>query len=164
MQCKQLVKDYLPQLLQAVMDMPLDQICASIGLCPASSKAIVNQHRRQLFNQAGDGGRHFIRSGTTSAATHMGKASRDMILPGWERLAASASKQSGDEAVGSSAVCDFCQTSVQYIKIALESNETVAQVCGRLTISPARLHQACQCEHFTIWVLFTSINFFPVHG
>ncbi len=40
----------------------------------------------------------------------------------------SCSQESGDAVAGGSAVCDFCQTAVQYIKIALDSNETITQV------------------------------------
>jgi len=140
MQCKQLVKDYLPQILQAVMDMPLDQICGSIGLCSDPRKAVIDQRRRQLVSQTvrGAAGRHFIRSDSAAEAKRSSSSDKtlagDVTLPGWDLLATSASKQSGDAAVGGSAVCDFCQTAVQYIKIALDSNETVAQVCaGRRT-------------------------------
>ena len=142
MQCKQLVNDYLPQILQAIMDMPLDQICGSIGLCSAHKE--VEQRRMMLVSQAvaattrarGASGRQFIRPARSSSSSSSSlRTSRtdaaDFKLPGWDELAARASKKSGDSAVGGSAVCDFCQTAVQYIKIALDSNETVAQVHGR---------------------------------
>ena len=45
----------------------------------------------------------------------------------------------GDSAAGNNVVCDFCQTAVQYIKIALDSNETMSQVCVPKGMAPRRL-------------------------
>ena len=75
-------------------------------------------------------GRQFIRPATsdTSVRATARTDTADIKLPGWDELASRASKKSGDSSVGGSAVCDFCQTAVQYIKIALDSNETQAQV------------------------------------
>lgn len=42
-------------------------------------------------------------------------------LPGWEAL-------TEDVRVGDGVVCDFCNTAVQYIKIALHNNETMKQI------------------------------------
>lgn len=39
MQCKGLINQYIPQIIQAIEDLPLDQICASIGLCPATESS-----------------------------------------------------------------------------------------------------------------------------
>ena len=129
MQCKQLVKDYLPQILQAIMDMPLDQICGSIGLCSVRQgfQQQLQQQRRLLLTQAvrGTASRQFIRpEGKGSQAQYSSR----VTLPGWDRLADSVSRESDDADAGGSAVCDFCQTAVQYVKIALQNNETVAQV------------------------------------
>lgn len=43
-QCKQLVRDYLPEIIKQIQTLPLDQVCASIGLCPSSSKASAHVH------------------------------------------------------------------------------------------------------------------------
>ncbi|KAG2452196.1 hypothetical protein HYH02_003227 [Chlamydomonas schloesseri] len=70
-QCRQLVRDYLPQIIAQLHDLPLDQVCASIGLCPvaaaAATAATIKPARRLLA--AGAAARaHTIRAGAAAAA------------------------------------------------------------------------------------------------
>lgn len=53
----------------------------------------------------------------------------------------------GDSAAGNNVVCDFCQTAVQYIKIALDSNETMSQV------SVFRRHGAKAFDQWGQWLV-----------
>mmetsp|Transcript_23820 Transcript_23820/g.70689 ORF Transcript_23820/g.70689 Transcript_23820/m.70689 type:complete len:508 (-) Transcript_23820:169-1692(-) len=103
MQCKSLVHDYLPRIMKAIDNMPYDQICAAVGLCSRESQMTA---RRMHM----DSSRHVIR-----------QVPEHVRLPGWEAL-------SSDKRVESAVVCDFCNTAVQYIKIALKNNETIAHI------------------------------------
>ena len=63
-------------------------------------------------------------------------AQKGPMLPGWDKLVGSLEQASpgvnGKQQAsnGDGMVCDFCRTVVQYVKIALDSNQTVAQVRG----------------------------------
>lgn len=174
MQCKNLVKQYLPQIIQAIEDLPLDQICSAIGLCPppptssssSSSSAplpsassslvssssiegveegedvavIFQSHRRKMLEgMRGSKDGHAVMRRTDAAAAVPGGGMKKngneeslsytsrVRLPGWDTLASKAS-QGKDASVGEGAVCDFCRTTVQYVKMALESNETATQI------------------------------------
>lgn len=123
MQCKSLINEYIPQIIQAIQDLPLDQICASIGLCPSDpSDAKISPA----------GARNLLRKVLERKVLERKEMSRESLdplrdqvapkikLPGWDKLA----KNLKDD----NYVCDFCKTAVQYIKVALDSNETIAQI------------------------------------
>lgn len=80
----------------------------------------MQQARRLLVNPSGQ-------------ASSM-RAARPTVqtLPGWDALAtavASVHEAQGNAAVGDDGmVCDFCETVTQYVKIALENNQTIADV------------------------------------
>lgn len=107
-QCRQLVRDYLPQIIKAIDMMPLDQVCASIGLCsgrPASAAASEQvQISRRLLARGDE--LHTMRS-------------QQQQQPDLNRAFSP---------MGDGVACEFCKTAVQYIKIALESNSTIDQI------------------------------------
>jgi len=119
MQCKELVKEYLPQIIQAIQDMPLDQICGSIGLCPAASRLQQRKEHltRRLMSRMQEGHQHMHAARPLATATSP--------LPGWDKLVGAVQEEKG---ASNNVVCDFCQTAVQYVKIALLSNTTVDQI------------------------------------
>jgi phytepsin len=125
MQCKGLVKEYVPLIMQAIQDMPLDQICASIGLCSkATEMQRIQVARRQLLEESYAGG--YL---PKTKPANMEMSAPSVTLPGWDKLAAAASQSVGSNSVrGGGAVCDFCEAAVQYIKIALQSNSTIDQI------------------------------------
>ena len=112
MQCKGLIDQYIPQIIQAIEDMPLDQICASIGLCPASDSSTVQLSsttaqkllRKMLHKNERSDGLDPLRQNL---------ASFKIRLPGWDKLT-----QGGK---GDDYVCNFCETAVQYIKVTQNS-------------------------------------------
>eukprot|EP00798_Chlamydomonas_sp_ICE-L_P020800 gene20800-27633_t len=91
-------------------------ICSALGLC-GSAKTL--QARRLLVGTS-----EKYSSGIHAPATKGG-------LPGWNELAASIQKvqESENNGVGDPGmVCEFCETAVQYVKIAIENNQTIAQI------------------------------------
>lgn len=104
------------------------QVCASLGLCPASPKRMTTkqhslqtvrrpQHRRLMAAQdkQGQHGMHAASVSDANAAAHM---------TGF----AAAMAGSADGKDGDNMVCAFCQAAVQYARIALESNATIDQI------------------------------------
>lgn len=81
------------------------QVCSAIGLCPASTK----QQQQQL-------------QVSRRLLAAQDKPGRGAILPGKQQQHAQAA------GLGDGVVCAFCETAVQYIKIALESNSTIDQI------------------------------------
>ncbi|GLI71025.1 hypothetical protein VaNZ11_016142 [Volvox africanus] len=162
-QCRSLVKEYLPEIVAALHNLPLEQVCASIGLCPAIHSAIQEKLRqkpkqqqtqgqpiveevfrsrsRRLLSAASSTRSHTIRSSesvsksATAAATAAAEAFT--LSAQGAKLAKLASStaaginsptSTGGVGVGDAVVCSFCQTAVQYIRIALESNATIDQI------------------------------------
>ncbi|PNW84254.1 hypothetical protein CHLRE_04g226850v5 [Chlamydomonas reinhardtii] len=66
-QCRQLVRDYLPQIIAQLHDLPLDQVCASIGLCPMAAASTIKPARRLLATTTA-AGTHSIRTSSGAAA------------------------------------------------------------------------------------------------
>lgn len=110
-QCRQLVRDYLPAILQSLQDIPLDQVCAAVGLCP------LMQQQQQVL-QATKVNRRLMMASQDEAHSKMSNIKQ--LLP------SSASASTGK--VGDGLVCQFCEVAVQYIKIALQSNHTIDQI------------------------------------
>lgn len=136
MQCKQIVKEYLPQIIAAIQDMPLDSICGSIGLCPAaaaSTQAVTSPASRRLLAQRQQ---HVMRTnglvaggaGPRKQAAEQQQQQVDKT-PAWAKLLSSSAENSGVQA---GVLCGFCQTAVQYVKIALENNNTVDQIADAM--------------------------------
>lgn len=122
MQCKSLVKQYLPQIIAAIQDMPLDAICSTLGMCPAMQRAAVAESRRRLLttHDSKISGRGFIRP---QAAQQ--QAATAGTTPAWAKMVSAGAEAAG---VKAGVLCDFCQAAVQYVKIALDNNSTVDQI------------------------------------
>ncbi|PNH10574.1 Phytepsin [Tetrabaena socialis] len=120
-QCRQLVKDYLPQIVAALHNLPLDQVCASIGLCPAAQNAAAQGLKQQRMQPHR---RLMATASAESPRTIRSAASAAEALAGHLRSSASSAQPHA----GDSVICSFCETAVAYIKIALESNSTIDQI------------------------------------
>ncbi|GFR41721.1 hypothetical protein Agub_g2472 [Astrephomene gubernaculifera] len=157
-QCRQLVRDYLPQILAALQHMPLDQVCASIGLCSSSNPGANNQEARQkeqqdvvlhssrrlLAREQQQQALHEVRAsskdaGFAAAAALKARLEEVVNARGGLGAALGSSNNNKEEkvqmqqpgvgaGVGDSMVCSFCQTAVAYIRIALASNSTIEQI------------------------------------
>ncbi|EFJ46990.1 hypothetical protein VOLCADRAFT_81669 [Volvox carteri f. nagariensis] len=155
-QCRTLVREYLPEIVAALHNLPLDQVCASIGLCPAvhhqsaeEPKQQQQQEQRQdldldleqelprtrrLLTTMTASSRHTIRPAQTtttdSSSSSDGASSAGARLAKVLSTAAAGTTGASTPAgtTGDSVACSFCQTAVQYIRIALESNATIEQI------------------------------------
>jgi hypothetical protein len=47
LQCKTLVRDYLPGIIEAVRQLPLDEVCTSVGLCGTQQGAELSKRRQR---------------------------------------------------------------------------------------------------------------------
>lgn len=117
-QCKELVHQYLPQIVKIIRDMPPEAVCSTLGLCGSakakpSFAASAAAYRRLLlkYNADADG----VVTRLTSAEGSEGGAANDG--------------------------CQMCEFVVQYVKIALANNETMAQILHSLDVA---------CETFAL--------------
>ncbi|KAL6756264.1 aspartic peptidase domain-containing protein [Haematococcus lacustris] len=116
MQCKAIVKEYLPEIIQAVQDLPLDAICGTIGLCsPAPS-------RLQRVQQA-------VQRRLLAQPLPHTQSARYSQTPAWAKMVKAGAQQAG---LQTGVMCDFCMAAVQYVKIALASNTTVDQIADAM--------------------------------
>ena len=134
-QCKDLVREYLPQIIAQIDSLPLDQVCAAIGLCPALAK----QQQQQDAQAASSASRRLL--------ARVDGSSGKVLLPGStlrygeevKRQRAALRGAAAGGVGGDGMVCSFCETAVQYIKIALQNNSTIEQVGG------GRGGRVCHC-------------------
>jgi hypothetical protein len=127
------------------------QICQSIGLCSAvaaQEEQLQQQQGPRAFKQGRKDRMFMRRPEAASSEQQQTSPASEVLLPGWDRLAQASEAGGADN--GDSVVCDFCTTAVQYIKIALESNQTIADVSrtGVRLSRPARLTFVCLC----VWI------------
>ncbi|KAF6253148.1 aspartic proteinase [Scenedesmus sp. NREL 46B-D3] len=151
LQCKTMVQQYVPQIVQMISQMPLDQVCTSVGLCPMAR-----------------GNRRLMSSLTTAAHSLLDPllARAEGVEGTWSKAADAVRSRYGHQpqlqvqqqlkaghmhhssAAGSSSVggsssnnigCDFCNMAVEYIKLALHNNKTLDEIeqevealCGML--------------------------------
>ncbi|KAG1680322.1 hypothetical protein FOA52_015412 [Chlamydomonas sp. UWO 241] len=113
MQCRDLARQYVPMLLDAIDAMPIDQICATVGLCPTSPDA------DSAPSMA------FVRR--LLATTAAGRARASVRAPRSGHHSAVGPPLEGARAVGvgPSEVCEFCESAAKWLKLAIESNVTV---------------------------------------
>eukprot|EP00891_Asterochloris_glomerata_P005499 jgi/Astpho2/5499/Aster-07834 len=115
-QCRSLVKQYLPQIIKIIATMPVDQVCAYIGLCDASATLQQGDPAsRKLLHQRPDNAL-MQRLAAALPAKHR------------QRMDAVAERKQ----LGESVQCQFCEMAVTYVKVALASNETLSQIEERL--------------------------------
>jgi len=133
MQCKQLVKEYLPQIIQAIQDMPLDMICSSIGLCPAALKreALTRKLMASSRGQALLPGRPWETRFRDMHRQYVQQQQQQQQQQQATLFGPTRTNKNKDP-LQAGVVCDFCQTAVQYIKIALQSNSTVDQIADAM--------------------------------
>lgn len=118
-QCKQLVKQYLPEIIKLINTMPAQAICQTVGLCDGSGmgedRRVLSksqQYRRLLKMYGGQ---------QADQAQPLVADAEKTIIPG--SVADGGAANDG---------CQMCQFVVQYVKIALTNNETIAQIMHSL--------------------------------
>ena len=126
-ECKAMVHQYVPQLAKIINSMPPQAACASLGLCDSAA------------------GRLSARRGAGVAASAQYRrllqqySSRKSEDSSSEELAADGAEAAGPALQDGG--CEMCEFIVQYVKIALANNETLAQVI-------ASLDRACEAFSF----------------
>lgn len=108
-QCEALVKQYLPQIIDAVETMPTDEVCDHLQLCAAHAKLRSSSAAvaRSLLSSDGQ------------------KGTPRKILPG-----ATWNQQDTQAAAGDGVGCEFCRLAVQYVKMALANNQTIDEIAA----------------------------------
>ncbi|KAL4434312.1 hypothetical protein ABPG75_000753 [Micractinium tetrahymenae] len=120
-QCKEMVHQYLPQIIKIINDMPPQAVCQSVGLCSAAG---TGEDRRVLSKSAQYRRLLKMHGAQQGASLTVGGAKEA------ERGAADAKVQ-GSGGVANDG-CQMCEFVVQYIKIALANNETMMQILHQL--------------------------------
>ncbi|KAI8475426.1 MAG: aspartic peptidase domain-containing protein [Monoraphidium minutum] len=164
LQCKGFVRQYVPQIIKAMKDLPIDQVCSAVGLCPAAAAAAPAPRpaaSRRLLAAAGPLGAaarsvadallssHASVDSQWAASASKLRARYGAAPPGAAaagrlgaspagRLAASllntlapeaaAAASNGGDGGSNNIACDFCNTAVEYVKIALRNNQTVEEI------------------------------------
>lgn len=124
-QCKELVHAYLPQIIDIINKMPPQAVCQTVGLCSAAG---VGEDRRVLSKSTQY--RRLLKMYGSERA-------QEATLAADEAAAGAEQAQQDGSAAGNGAGvandgCQMCQFVVQYIKIALANNETMAQILNNL--------------------------------
>lgn len=152
-QCKQMVNDYLPQILKIIDSMPPQAVCATIGLC-STSQSLAQEKK------GGTAAHETISSSSSSSSQAMNavvstfKSRRRQILrklhmkmPYHDRVSTSDAvlsslKESTNQEEQSTheketkkdddPQCQVCEFIVQYMKIAIANNQTMQQIIDTL--------------------------------
>lgn len=136
LRAQDMVRQYLPAILATIDQLPLDQVCTSIGLCPGAAtqspfkpsfSAAGRRHlRAHAGTHRGPHGTHVIRTTAQAAA--------EQLHGTWSAAAEKVRARYGAVGGGSngggenSLTCDFCNMAVQYVKVALHNNKTMEQI------------------------------------
>lgn len=128
LQCKTLVQDYVPQIIKMISQMPLDQVCTSVGLCPMASG---NRRLMSAFTSAAHSMLDPFLSRVEGVEGTWSKAA-DAVRSryGHQPLLKhhSSSSSSASNSASNNIGCDFCNMAVEYIKLALHNNQTLEQI------------------------------------
>lgn len=114
-QCKEFVKDYLPQIVKIINTMPPEEVCGYVGLCDSSGALsqpeVMSSHRKLL---------------ATAIARHA--ADKKMTLEQVKSsLVADHKPRAGDDNT-----CQLCTMAVTYLKFAVASNQTMTEIIDQL--------------------------------
>jgi phytepsin len=119
-ECKAVVHDYLPQMIKIIDSMPPQAVCATIGLCGPDSSPI-NAKIQELKRQ--------------NSVAHMAsyrRLLRMLNLPDQEEEEQRL-HQNGENGLNDDGPqCQLCEFIIQYVKIALANNDTMAQILDSL--------------------------------
>ncbi|WIA23977.1 hypothetical protein OEZ85_013609 [Tetradesmus obliquus] len=127
LQCKTLVQDYVPQIIQMISQMPLDQVCTSVGLCPMASG---NRRLMSAFSSAAHSMLDPFLSRVEGVQGTWAKAA-DAVRSRYGHqplLKRHSSSSSSSSSASNNIGCDFCNMAVEYIKLALHNNQTLEQI------------------------------------
>jgi phytepsin len=108
-QCKNFVRQYVPQILHLIDTMPPEQVCGYLGLCSQSGNAEAHDakavsHRKLL----------------AQAVAEVAQQQQQVQLP----------QQSAG--VKDDQTCQLCEMAVTYLKFAIESNQTMTEIMDQL--------------------------------
>jgi len=125
LQCKSMVHDYVPQIIAAIETLPLDAVCSSVGLCPAAhrkllTKAFATAHT--MFDHLATA-THDLKE---AVSPHAWVTAADKLRSRYGHVSPASANGGGSSS--NSIGCDFCNMAVQYIKMALHNNQTLAQI------------------------------------
>lgn len=102
-QCRELIREYVPEIIKLIDSVPLDQICAQVGLCPGASPSLFGKVMGMLQQR----NRHLTAAMPAEVRNIYSHAAPE---------------------VGDGMPCEVCKMAAQYVKIALANNETIAQI------------------------------------
>jgi phytepsin len=136
-QCKAMVHEYLPEIIKLINNMPPLALCQSIGLCGASgngddarvlSKSAQYRRLLKMYGSKSTGGQEapLVVDGVQAAAEQAQQAQQG------EQAQQGDHSTRGSDGGAANDGCQMCQYVVQYVKIALASNETIAQIMHNL--------------------------------
>lgn len=120
--CRQLVNEYVPEIVDMLRHMAPDRVCAQIGLCPVRTtpSSAVTATRKLLS--------------TPHPTSTNRKRTFDTLLPPYLSAAIGGNATSPND-IG----CELCQMAVQYAETALASNETLQEIIDAVSAECATL-------------------------
>lgn len=128
-QCKSLVHQYLPEVVSIIDKLPPHAVCAAIGLCDGRRSGQASRQRgggvdvavsaqyRRLLRMVAQG------QAALGGGADGGRADGGATEGGGTSLGPERGAQPG---LGGS--CGMCEFVAQYVKVALDNNETLAQI------------------------------------
>jgi phytepsin len=118
LQCRSMVQQYVPQIIDIINKMPLDQVCAAVGLCSSGRKLLTAPHQlSSMIQQVLGRHQQGVEETWSSAANKIRERYGHQSTLG--TVSGSSSNNIG---------CDFCNMAVEYIKLALHNNKTTAEI------------------------------------
>ncbi len=129
-QCKMVVHDYLPEMIKIINSMPPQAVCTTLGLCgPNSGSTTLNAKLEELRKRS-----------TVASTAHMAsyrRLLRMLRLPDQQQQEAIEKQQklyqnAQNELSDDGPQCQVCEFIIQYVKMALANNDTMAQILDSL--------------------------------
>jgi phytepsin len=135
-ECKSVVHDYLPQMIKIIDSMPPQAVCATLGLCgPSSSIKYSTSSLDSKYQELKK--RLSSTSGTVTSTAHMAsyrRLLRMLSIPDEkeQQNLHLHDKETNKEVTDDGPQCQVCEFVIQYVKIALANNDTMAQILDSL--------------------------------
>lgn len=116
-ECKEVVHDYLPQIIRIIDTMPPQALCSTLGLCSTDYK---NKNKNRLYQSQ-------LRDQAYASARRLLRRLGSEVYDG-DLAHQTVHSNVNDDAPQ----CQMCEFVIQYVKIALANNETIAQITKSL--------------------------------
>jgi len=119
-ECKTIVHDYLPQMIKIIDSMPPHAVCATVGLCgPASVDPKIQELRKRT------------KVASTAHMASYRRLLRMLNLP--DEGEQNVRLNNEDKSLSDDGPqCQVCEFVIQYLKVAVANNETMAQILESL--------------------------------